>query len=80
MQKDAYICLQLVYASKYLYIWLHVVIYTHVCTILVPKRCADQFIVYSQPGSYCAQHQADTAMVQRHLTFRKRAVAPIQLS
>ena len=39
MQKDAYICLKVLYASKYLYIWLHIAIYTHICTILAPKRC-----------------------------------------
>ena len=40
MQYDEYICLQLVYAFKYMYIWLHVPIGTYICTILVPERCA----------------------------------------
>ena len=40
MQQDAYICLQVLYASKYLYIRLHIAIYTYICTILVPKRRA----------------------------------------
>ena len=38
MQQDAYICLKVLYASKYLYIWLHIAIYTHICTILAPER------------------------------------------
>ena len=40
MQKEAYIYLQVLYASKYLYIWLHIAIYTHICTILAPERRA----------------------------------------
>ena len=48
MQQDAYICFQVLYASKYLYIWLHIAIYTHICTILVPRGMRDQFIVHSQ--------------------------------
>ena len=40
MQQNAYICFQVLYVSKYLYIWLNIAIYTHICTILVPKRCA----------------------------------------
>ena len=34
-----YICLQLVYAFKCMYTWLHIAIYTHICSIQMLKRC-----------------------------------------
>ena len=40
MKQDSYIYLQVLYASKYLHVWLHIAIYTHICTILLPERCA----------------------------------------
>ena len=68
MQYNVYMCLKLVYISKSLYIWLHIVIYTHICTILVPRGARDQFPVDSYPGSWCALHPPATSAVQCHPT------------
>ena len=38
MKQDTCICLQVLYASKCLYIWLYIAIYTHICTLLAPER------------------------------------------
>ena len=64
-------------AYIYSYIWPYIPIYA---PFWHPRGTQDLFIVHSQPGSWSALHQADTAMVQRHPASLQRAVAPTQLS
>ena len=64
MQEDAYIYLQVLYASKYLYIWLSIAIYTYICTILAPERRARPI------------HSTFTAKKLVHTTHRYGAALP----
>ena len=57
-------------------IWPYIPIYAPFWN---PRGVLDLFIVHSYPESWCALHQADTAMVKNHSTSIQRAVAPIQL-
>ena len=63
-------------AYMYGYIWLYIPIYA---PLWHPRGTRDHFIVHSQPESWCALHQADTAMVQNHPTSQQKAVKPTQL-
>ena len=40
----------------------------------------DTFTMYSHPESWCALYQADTAILQCHVTSMQKAVIPAQLS
>ena len=57
-------------------IWLY--IYTYVA-FRCPRGAQNLFTVHLQPESWCAQHQAETAIVQHHPTSMHRVVAPAQL-
>ena len=58
MQQDAYICLQVLYASiyvVYMAAYSHIYLYMH--HFSAQEVCEDQFIVHLQPGSWCVLHR-----------------------
>ena len=87
MQQDANICLQVLYASKYLYIWLHIATYTHISTILAPKRYATPIhsiltarklvhatLVWCSANSISLQRAVAPTELPRHLDNKLRQV------
>ena len=79
MQVEVYIYIffQMAYMHlNDLYIWLHIAIYTHTCTILVPER-------HMRPihSTFTARKHGThyKGTVQRYPTSLQRAVAPTEL-
>ena len=67
---------QIVYAFKYMYIWLCMAVYT---ANRHPRGVQDTFTVHLHLESWCVLHQADTDMIQHHPTSIQRAVTLAQL-